>query len=555
MEEKENEELKSTESIVNGEETKNTELNAEPEGKDKQNEELKSKDVKSTQTSEIQKEGEDTKNNETNVEQEQPEVLNDSAKKKKSKKPLIITIIVLVVLVLCALGGFFIWKYIKDNESVGTTWGDTYYAYLKEGTEQKDYASREKYGLQQNMSNVTLQFAEIEEDKAPAMIMNYEENDANYVNVYHINNENKVVNVSYKEPSKVELLYNIELKQYIWYVHVEKANEDLYMPIKVDEEKLTENAQNNLDDNVIGNTENYNNTTSGEEENTNSLGEIVSTEMTADITIGKDAETTVEKLDGTTVTLPKFDETFVKPEIQESQKTDIDFNKVDESELKDLVETTVQGYKPNEQIITEEVKEAVNTKIEEVEQKQEEMKEAEEELKEKELEEEMKVTNENIQSKLGEHLKWFGAAYLGSTYGWGTVYEYKEVNVKIPGEHPDAMVYELVGAKSKANMESKLAQYVSRSKFPKFKERADFMGDLKEYKGKVYWTNLGIGGGPYMKTKEAKVISSKDGITKVKLEEYSSLGEVLSEVITITFKYNEDTSKYLITDWSVKSMY
>ena len=39
MEEKENEELKNTESIVNGEETKDTELNAEPEGKDKQNEE------------------------------------------------------------------------------------------------------------------------------------------------------------------------------------------------------------------------------------------------------------------------------------------------------------------------------------------------------------------------------------------------------------------------------------------------------------------------------------------------------------------------------------
>lgn len=393
MEEKENEELKNTESIVNGEETNNTELNAEPESKDKQNEELKSKDVKSTQTSEIQKEGEDTKNNETNVEQEQPEVLNDSAQKKKSKKPLIITIIVLVVLVLCALGGFFIWKYIKENESVGTTWGDTYYAYLKEGTEQKDYASREKYGLQQNMSNVTLQFAEIEEDKAPAMIMNYEENDANYVNVYHINNENKVVNVSYKEPSKVELLYNIELKQYIWYVHVEKANEDLYMPIKVDEEKLTENAQNNLDDNVIDNTENYNNTTSGEKENTNSLGEIVSTEMTADIAIGKDAETTVEKLDGTTATLPKFDETFVKPEVDASQEISVDINNVDKTELKDAIKETVSGYKPEEEIVTDEVEEQVSEKVEEVEEIKQEIEDAIEEIEKKE-EEERKAAEE-----------------------------------------------------------------------------------------------------------------------------------------------------------------
>ena len=88
-------------------------------------------------------------------------------KKKKSKKPIIITLIIILVLIACAIGGFFIWKNIKENETVGTTWGDTYYAYLKEGTEQKDFASREKYGLQQNMSNTTLQFAEIEKDKAP----------------------------------------------------------------------------------------------------------------------------------------------------------------------------------------------------------------------------------------------------------------------------------------------------------------------------------------------------------------------------------------------------
>ena len=471
---------------------------------------------------------------------------------KNKKKIAIIIIVILLIIAVAGTGAFFYYQHKKETRSVGTTWGDTYFAYLKEAKQQKDFGEMEKYGLEPNMENTQLQFCQIEENEEPMMLMTYKKEDKSYVNAYHIGDDGKVVNVAYKEPSKVELLYNISLKQYIWYIHIEKNNEDLYKPLTTAKEEIEENK----DTNTVAENATKNENDDKEESTTSKKDEdIKEEELTAEITIEKDETTSVETVDGDVLSIPKFDETFVKPEIQESQKTDIDFNKVDESELKDLVETTVQGYKPNEQIVTEEVKETVNEKVEQVEEKQEEMKEAEEEVKEKELEEAMKVTNENIQSKLGEHLKWFGAAYLGSTYGWETVYEYKEVNVKIPGEHPDAMVYELVGAKSKANMESKLAQYVSRSKFSKFKERADFMGDLKEYKGKVYWTNLGIGGGPYMKTNQAKVISSEDGITKVKLEEYSSLGEVLSAVITITFKYDEDTSKYLITDWSTKDMY
>lgn len=307
-------------------------------------------------------------------------------KKKKSKKPLIITIVVLVVLIICAVAGFFIWKFNKENESVGTTWGDTYYAYLKEGTELKDFASREKYGLQQNMSNVTLQFEEIEEDKAPVMIMNYEENDANYVNVYHINNENKVVNVSYKEPSKVELLYNIDLKQYIWYVHVEKANADLYMPIQLDEEEINKDSKdtNKIEENSVKNT---------------TSDEIVSTEITADITIGNDEETSIKKLDGSKVTLSKYDETFVKPEIESSKVINIDINNIDKNDLKDAIKETVQGYKQEKEIITDEVQEKVDDKVDEVEDTVKEIKDAKAEIKKKQEEEAKKKAEEEERKK------------------------------------------------------------------------------------------------------------------------------------------------------------
>ena len=45
------------------------------------------------------------------------------------------------------------------------------------------------------------------------------------------------------------------------------------------------------------------------------------------------------------------------------------------------------------------------------------------------------LTNENVQEKIGEHLKWFSAAYDGEIYGWPRIYTYKNVTdkVNIPG--------------------------------------------------------------------------------------------------------------------------
>ena len=346
-------------------------------------------------------------------------------KKKKSKTPIIITIVVLVLLIACGIGGFFVWKYIKDNETVGTTWGDTYYAYLKEGMQQEDFASKEKYGLQQGMKDVTLQFVEVKENTDPVMIMNYEENDTNYVNVYHINDENKVVNVSYKEPSAVELLYNIELKEYIWYVHVEKANEDLYLPIKLNEEQFAKN--NTIEDsNTLENIVNEN----------NEMAETIVTEITADITIEKDEETKVEKLDGTTVILSKFDETFVKPEVDESTEISIDLSNIDG--LKDAIKETINGFKTDEEIITNEVNNEVTEKVKEIEDIKQEIKDAIEEIEKKE-EEERKEQEESKKRAEEEEKK--KAENEASSNGRITEDQAKKLAQKIDGTYADEVGY------------------------------------------------------------------------------------------------------------------
>ena len=73
----------------------------------------------------------------------------------KGRKKLIVALVIIILLILIcgSVGGYFIFQNIEKNKSVGTTWGDTYYAYLKEASLEQDLGEREKYGFQSNMEN------------------------------------------------------------------------------------------------------------------------------------------------------------------------------------------------------------------------------------------------------------------------------------------------------------------------------------------------------------------------------------------------------------------
>ena len=78
----------------------------------------------------------------------------EKAHKKKSKKLIVALVIIIFLILICgSVGGYFIFQNIEKNKSVGTTWGDTYYAYLKEASLEQDLGEREKYGIQANMEN------------------------------------------------------------------------------------------------------------------------------------------------------------------------------------------------------------------------------------------------------------------------------------------------------------------------------------------------------------------------------------------------------------------
>ncbi len=168
--------------------------------------------------------------------------------------------------------------------------------------------------------------------------------------------------------------------------------------------------------------------------------------------------------------------------------------------------------------------------------------------KKKELLNSATLTNDNYVEKIGAHIKWFSAAYLGATYGWPDIYDYEEVNVKLPNGNPDEMVYELKGLNSINDLKDKLANYVDKDKFNLFPNNNVAYG-LTEYNGKVYWASLGVGDGPYLK--DYSLESSSNGITKVRLNISNRLTNELEKYIIVTIKYQTSTKDYLITDWEV----
>ena len=170
----------------------------------------------------------------------------------------------------------------------------------------------------------------------------------------------------------------------------------------------------------------------------------------------------------------------------------------------------------------------------------------------------MKITAENIQSKIGEHLKWASLVYLGSDYGLPTVYEIKDVTgkVSIPGTKDHMMTEEIVGLKSIQSLNNQIATYLSSNAINKLNKSmwVDYTEGLKEYNGKVYIVRGGIGDGPSIDIKKAKVLSSEKGISKIQLTDVNVLGNIPTANITLTVEYNKETKKYMITDATIQDL-
>lgn len=240
-------------------------------------------------------------------------------KVKKSKKGIIIGIIIFILIML-TVGGFFLYQYLKSNQSIEEDWGQTYYVYLKKAKKNPKEAN-----LSDKMKDAKLKFVEVKNREEPVMMITYKEQKKEYTNIYFIE-ENQVNTIVFEETTNMELLYNIEKKEYDYYIHIKDNEQDHYQSISSQIE--------------------------------NSLKDDKDVLLTPDYTFSK-AENEDEK------SLLEFDKVFVKTDIEEEYVDfDLDF---DNKELKDAIEESINNYEPQEDLITDKIQDEVNKRKEEIE--------------------------------------------------------------------------------------------------------------------------------------------------------------------------------------------
>ena len=298
----------------------------------------------------------------------------------------IITMILVVSAVITVL-------YLHDNKSVGSAWGDTYYAYLKEAINEKDSnVAEQKYGTKLDMSDAKIQFCEVINDENPAMIMKYNKEDNQYINIYQIDNESKVVYIAFKQSANIEYLYNIEKGKYDWYIHEDGPKSDSYCSL--------ENVVTNLKD------------SSKKSEKSNMINIA---EIHTDYAIRKDEENVQqETVSGTTLTANKWDSIFVNPEIEPNKSIDfkVDMN---EKDLKKSMMSAVKEYKKDSEKLTDDIKDEVQIYANESKMKYQELETAKKELEAKRAAEE----EANRSLKIGEFTLKFGK-YIGEDASAGS---------------------------------------------------------------------------------------------------------------------------------------
>ena len=275
-----------------------------------------------------------------------------------NKKKLIIIISIILVIGILVIGYIFKDKLFGSKEKkLSTTWGETYYVYLKDIKDNNKY---KEAGLPTDLKSAKVNFVSVNDIKDPVMTITYDKDKKEYTNIYYINND-KVDAIVYNEPTSIELLYNIEKDTYNYYSNTVSDSDNYYKNI-TDQIK----SKTNKDSSKAVIVEEYRINSNDKEEVTDSNGNSVS--------------------------LTKFESTFIKLDTPDNS---FEFNKsIVEDELRKLVDKSTNLY--------EDIAKTIKANKENVERLKNELKEKEERIKsikEEKSKEEVKETNNDTSTK------------------------------------------------------------------------------------------------------------------------------------------------------------
>lgn len=280
------------------------------------------------------------------------------------KKKLIIIISIILICGILVCGYIFKDKIFgSKDKKLSTVWGETYYVYLKDINETKEY---KKAGLPDNVKGAKVNFISVSDIKDPVMTITYDKDSKEYTNVYYINND-KVDAIVYDDSTNVKLLYDVEKDTYNYYSETVNGDTTYYKNLK---DQI--NSKNNKDSSKTIIVEEY-------------------------VFSDNDKET-ITDASGNEVSLSKKDEKFIEVSVQD--KSFIYSSDTTKDELNKIVEKQVSIYEDISKTI-EANKKVVEKLKEELVAKQEKIKSIKEEnLKieeqKKEASNEIKVGNYGI---------------------------------------------------------------------------------------------------------------------------------------------------------------
>ena len=150
-------------------------------------------------------------------------------KNNKTKKIIIISLVAVLLIGLGIVGGLLIKKQMDFKKPIKTDWGDTYYNYIKDNFDKQIENTSENL----KVDSFKVNFYEVKEVEEPIMIMTY--NNDEYNKIFYIE-DNEVKYFAPLEKTDIKLLYDIENKEYGYYVHRESKNEE--------DQKITDSYQN-----------------------------------------------------------------------------------------------------------------------------------------------------------------------------------------------------------------------------------------------------------------------------------------------------------------------
>ena len=275
-----------------------------------------------------------------------------------NKKKLIIIISIILVIGILVIGYIFKDKLFGSKEKkLSTTWGETYYVYLKDIKDNNKY---KEAGLPSDLKSVKVSFVSVGDIKDPVMTITYDKDKKEYTNIYYINND-KVDAIVYNEPTSIELLYNIEKDSYNYYSNTVSDSDNYYK---------------NLSDQIKSKT------------NKDSSKAV----MVEEYIINSNDKEEVADSSGNSISLTNFDKTFIKLDTPDNS---FEFNKsIVEDELRKLVDKSTNLY--------EDIAKTIKANKENVERLKNELKEKEERIKsikEEKSKEEVKETNNDTSTK------------------------------------------------------------------------------------------------------------------------------------------------------------